>query len=90
VDPTEGSHGDAGGSSPSEAEIRELVGQLARSSPGPHHHLEGWVIGLCPVCGQRTVAWRFRPPEAVVVCGCPGVPGWARAPELPVRPLALR
>jgi hypothetical protein len=78
------------GGQPTEAEVRELVARLARVSPGPHHHAGGWIVGLCPSCGERTVAWRFKPLEAVVVCGCPGMPSWARAPELPVQLLVLR
>jgi hypothetical protein len=69
---------------------RALVRHLARLSPGPHHIVSGWTIGLCPSCGRRTLAWRYNPAEAVAVCDCLVEPGLIRVPELPAKPLALR
>jgi hypothetical protein len=67
-----------------------VVGRLARVSPGPHHHVGEWTLGLCPACGKRTVAWRFHPPEVVTVCGCSVAPGLVRADRLPVEPVTIR
>jgi hypothetical protein len=81
------------GSSDDHGEVldpRAVVSHLARVSPGPHHHVGEWTLGLCPACGKRTVAWRFHPPEVVSICGCPVTPGLVRADRLPVEPVTIR
>jgi DNA polymerase-1 len=83
VKPTEDGHGEV-------LDPRALVSRLARVSPGPHHHVGEWTLGLCPACGKRTVAWRFHPPEVVTVCGCSVAPGLVRADRLPVEPVTIR
>jgi hypothetical protein len=79
-----------GPGTPDDANPRALVARLARVSPGPHHHVGEWTLGLCPACGKRTVAWRFHPPEVVSICGCSVAPGLVRADRLPVEPVTIR
>jgi hypothetical protein len=79
-----------GGSPTAGAEARDLVRNLARTSLGPHHLVNGWTLGLCPSCGRRSLAWRYQPPEAVAVCDCSVAPGLVRADRLPVEPVTIR
>jgi DNA polymerase-1 len=78
-----GAHGEA-------LDPRALVARISRLSPGPHHLVGGWTLGLCPSCGKRTVSWRYHPPEVVIVCDCSVAPGLVRADRLPVEPVTIR